>query len=570
MELLFHIALGNVNGNVLPWYRKLLEQDLLEDCGFQSDGTCRSYMANFKPLEFADIRKQLSSFGVDLSLSPFLQSILSRSIKWLRSIINHESPEKRYLDSVHPLVLAIGWPEGLKPLVEAGFWHPQALNIAIEFDDTESLRVLLEATEAFQFPPMYPQPLLMEPMSSITQKKFVNEFRSRWWKLARFYSENQHGCELEISRPQSGTNPNYDPDEMWRELEIGGVDTPKDLDCCGWSYHEYISDTRQLDLLFATGLRNLDGRLQEFPPLLNALQIHTVDYLGSYLIKWLLDHGADPNFPWHGRLSESIYPNLLFYVYTMFPKCRQDYQNTLDYDFSYDLTKLLDKCDPLESDDCHCFCSTNGCLPVKTFWKYCDAFCSDGACVYCQAKKPDGWTRFMDVFSTNFIPLTNLQMGTYYREACRMELFDRLNMSHTCCQYGEIDRVIDRLPITVDRESIQEEEFELSKQLDLLLEAYDTGNAVYENNLDGFWRTWWAKIDEILPPMPPEERCKKIYWNRQYNEREIMISEMGQRRLRRERECLESLGYEGWDFYDVIRRHLSEFLEPTEVFHECI
>lgn len=574
MEPLLHMAMNSLDGNVLPWCRKLLEQELFEDCGFQSDGSSQLSHTTLLPArKLADFRNQLSLFGEDVFLSPFLQSILCRSVKWLRGLINHENPEMEYLENIHPVVLAVGWPEGLKILIEAGFWCPEALNIAIGLGDTESLRVLLGAMRAFATPDRSQhQDLMLHEGSSTVKEMLVSEFRSRWLRLAQFYSASQDGEELEISRLQSGTNTNYDPDQMWTELEINGVDTPKDLNCCGWKYG-VATAIHQLDLFFSAGLRNLDGRLQERPPILTA----TVRDIGltQKITRWFLDHGADPNFPYH---AQNIHPNLLFYVYSEIRpsdiESNQNYDAANQRDLDYDLTRFLDKCDPSQSDDCHCFCSTSGCLPVKSFWKYCDVHDYDLPCAFCQVKKPANWTSFIALFSTKFIPLTNLQMGTYYREACRMELFDRLNMTHTCCQYGDLVETRWRHTITNDRESIQEEESELYKQLDLLLQAYDTGNGARKNSLDGFWQIWWAKIDEILPPIPAEERCGRIHWRdsifwREFNDQGER-HEMAQRRLRRELECLESRGYEGWDFYDVIRHHLAEFLEATEVFHECL
>lgn len=466
-----------------------------------------------------------------------------------------------YMENIHPVILAVGWPEGLKILIETGFWSLEALNMAMALDDIESVQLLLGGTRAF---PKHWSPSRIDEMCLRSKEMLVNEFRSRWLRLTHFYRRNLHGHDLETSDSQYSTSPNYDPDEMYRELEISGVHTPEGLKSCGWGY-EVAFDVDQLNLYFSAGLRNLDGRLQRHPP----MAIAAMKSADLEMIRWFLDHGANPNFPFH---PQNTYPNLLFYLYPSLTipdiTSREDYEIPKKQGFNYDLAKYLNNCDPLQSDDCHCFCSATGCLPLKSFWAHCD-LSFDMPCNSCQIKKTENWISFVEFFSANFIQLTTIQMEIYYREACRMVLFDRLNMTHTCCRYEDaVNYWYLRTPRldAEERDTIQEEEAELSKQLEALLQAYDNARNVEENSFVCFWRIWWGKIDEILPPIPPKERCGHA--RVLLDEGEVL--EMCERRRRRESECLKIRGYDGWDFYDVIHHHLSKFLEQSEVFHECL
>lgn len=78
---------------------------------------------------------------------PLENSILSRSLDRVKRIIgnvcslDYNCPKS----GLYPLDFALGWPDGLQLLLEAGYKPEGALQLSISVGDIESTRILLEA-----------------------------------------------------------------------------------------------------------------------------------------------------------------------------------------------------------------------------------------------------------------------------------------------------------------------------------------------------------------------------------------------------------------------------------------
>lgn len=158
-------------------------------------------------------------------------------------------------------------------------------------------------------------------------------------------------------------------------------------------------------------------------------------------------------------------------------------------------------------------------------------------------------------------------------EAVRYELFNRLDMSHTCC-------LGPRSMTETERRRIQEESAEDKAQLDLLMQAYrasrDRRERWPENlamlsacdcpaeevtwnrfvysigDLFYHWSHWWSKTKQILPI-----DLTHVAWPDVFVHRDRIL---GFQRVR-----LKQLGYEDMDFIDVIKQHLAQELSLEEL-----
>ncbi|KAL8839091.1 MAG: hypothetical protein Q9170_001873 [Blastenia crenularia] len=170
----------------------------------------------------------------------------------------------------------------------------------------------------------------------------------------------------------------------------------------------------------------------------------------------------------------------------------------------------------------------------------------------------DGWIKLFD--------LTEAQLELSYRIICRLEVFDRLGMTHTCCR---LDCKGDRVCVPRSEQmQLQDEDIELKQQLDLILKAYEQSCRRYGGSITDFWKLWWHRLDEILPDLASEQRCgsRCMYYgpytvykdSKDYLQKE---TELHQRRAEVEEEALAKMGYSGLDFIDVIKFHFADVLD---------
>ena len=290
----------------------------------------------------------------------------------------------------------------------------------------------------------------------------------------------------------------------------------------------------------------------------NVVRNHGIDDY-PVLVHWLLDRGARPNF-----IRGFSFPNILFYIAMYYGLCVGGSMLFSKDQFNSLCQRVSKICDPLYSDGCRCYCSYNGCLPFQKIWRCDEGLAFHSNCtLYTQHARSQAVKDWCNLFRFD-----NTQAQTYYRAVCRRETFDRLGMAHTCCQFRYFGGRI-CMP-EAEREELQEEDREHNQQLDLIMQAYDLSRQRYSGCSESFWDTWWRKLDEILPVLETEERCKvhcvpNVYYD-EYRQSDIYSeteAEWHERRVRVEQEALAKLGYVGLDFIDVIKLHFADVLDPN-------
>jgi hypothetical protein len=100
------------------------------------------------------------------------------------------------------------------------------------------------------------------------------------------------------------------------------------------------------------------------------------------------------------------------------------------------------------------------------------------------------------------------QIMLYYQEMCRLEIFNRLGMAHTCCTYTATKSIERETMENEEQRRLQDEDSILKRQLAAIMKAFENLRNEYPGDMKDFWMHWWERVNEILPELNPEERCR--------------------------------------------------------------
>jgi hypothetical protein len=258
---------------------------------------------------------------------------------------------------------------------------------------------------------------------------------------------------------------------VWRALKQHNVDVPSYLWPGGENSNSIYHDIRhgfQAETLYENGFHAIDvPNSSNYTPLFNACTHGQWD-----VIKWFLDKGAvvSPRLIYNNKRSclHEIARNYQFHA----RRSRGD---------SSIAQRLSDQVNPSCADDCRCFCSTYGCTPVRYVLV---PFHGSGWASSSEIASLESWLEYTGV--------TIIQREGCYAEACRLEMFHRLGMAHTCCANDY--RLSDE-----DRLEMQSEDSELRNVLDAYLQLYKDLRKQHSGSLSSFWKAWWTIMDDFLP-----------------------------------------------------------------------
>lgn len=131
-------------------------------------------------------------------------------------------------------------------------------------------------------------------------------------------------------------------------------------------------------------------------------------------------------------------------------------------------------------DGCRCSCSSCGCTPANILAKHLSL----------------GHTSRRILLS---VYISRLRLGSQeesWLEACRLEMFERLGMIHTCCERDSKDfECVCNQVSTGPEDSDQHLEYVL--ETNVLI--YTKLRARFGGDLGDFLRAWWAAVDLFLP-----------------------------------------------------------------------
>lgn len=336
-----------------------------------------------------------------------------------------------------------------------------------------------------------------------------------------------------------------------------------------------LGGLRLAQALHEQGLCDLNACTDEMTPLASLFLEHVGDEQKEEAICWLLEQGASATFS-----SAAMMPNFLFYLASVYDAApiyqarplistatlirpwignfREPGKPTgplLAAPSERKTTPAMIRiaagyCNPVGRDSCQCPCSSAGCLPLHKFKNGVavgEAASWDDTELTWMSNRvrwiPKRWSMISEMVLAwiQDCQLDREQTMVYLRDACRLEIFTRLGMAHTCCTFGvetttshttqvdapKRDKVVVHVPrnqLTCrplppfpqrrerdeeTRRELEEEDSELRQQLETIIKAYDDALKVHRGAITEFWTWWWAVMQDLLPEIPAEQRQKK-------------------------------------------------------------
>lgn len=201
------------------------------------------------------------------------------------------------------------------------------------------------------------------------------------------------------------------------------------------------------------------------------------------LISWYLDKGSMPHF----RNSKRSKNCFLAISFSLRDQQITDIKEPAESVIRRILRRIYDLCRSAMEDSCLCYCSTNGCTPVQLLHKrYGGDWERRGA-------KFEKWACLNE-----YSPMQKESCG---EELCRLEIFERLGMAHTCCDvklkslaYGEC-----HVPSDEECHELREEDSNFSYTLELYMSIYRRLRKEHVGPFSNFWCDWWTAVNDILP-----------------------------------------------------------------------
>ncbi|KAK3995174.1 hypothetical protein QBC44DRAFT_320630 [Cladorrhinum sp. PSN332] len=487
------------------------------------------------------------------------------------------------------LALALGWYDGLRLLVSFNYCPIESIKIACGTADIESLDILLET--AFPIFSHAPQICLymgsvpnglwtFEVLFGLSRKtddasilgfqSVVDEFKRRRQAVNRIALDTFPLHQIRQFGLSDTTVLDRNADEIYRAL-AGRVAVPASLDCCrmGSIYNfkpwSPLPSPKHLKILFEAGFTEVDTldvlyRPSNIPHPQTLLQKIAISYsryayrhlLGSAF--WLLKHGAKPRFETCRDCPQVGWPTLLFYLAE---GIQNDITKLYHVMMSLEtgvirLGSVIELLSPLRHlihtlDSCICFCSSSGCLATSLIWR----ITTSGRPFYYRHKASSYWNRELILdFLFSILELDEEQIGGILFSICRVEIFERLGMAHTCC--GRWTTISEEEHIT-----LREEDGYLLAQLDLLMGEYRYSRTQHTGSLWQHWNTWWQVVDMILPPLSIIDAKPSIirrHWGNNFLPYKT--------REEREREALIECGYDPTTPFEVIiAEHFEKYRE---------
>ncbi|EFR05043.1 hypothetical protein MGYG_08048 [Nannizzia gypsea CBS 118893] len=500
-------------------------------------------------------------FTGDLALA-----VLSRNLERLKEVLvtaDLDADAFSFLQ-VNVLDLAIGWPEGLR-LLSTVWTHGIARTIALALylENEESLKTLLSFPVALFMDSDETLFVINTMISSNTRSVLIEELRRRRDELA----DVARNC-LSVAdqayfglRERKVLDTNAYP--VYNLLTDGSNPVPSHLNPgTNVSVYNIIAtlhdhlDSKSTSLmvfeclyeLFLVGFLDTDEtNMVEFSlsPLETIYNTPTTKnfHILVNLSIWFLRMGASP-----ALIGER---NILLGIAQKF-HCR-----TLDSDSELIQLKILTQYatslfSPLESDQCTCYCSSSGCLPLHHLNR------ESNECIYHKSQHIFSWVQLCG--------LREDEARLYLEEAVRAELFNALGMGHTCC--------IALFMSDSEKREIRDEDLEMQSQLELLMTAYRRSRSSplppgrygwvvecnsrcpkclssekmgAEHTLPDFWNWWWYKVAQILPDVGAS-LVDQSTDDEGVDDTHVVGLEEGE--------------YEDMNFTEVIRRHFAEYLDP--------
>ncbi|KAH6987194.1 hypothetical protein EDB80DRAFT_731502 [Ilyonectria destructans] len=437
-------------------------------------------------------------------------AVLRRSEEDVRSIIALNAYD---LETIipHPLALAVGWPTGLKIFLELGIETSAAIIAAITQEDVESLELLLDhgcpifpqgcsedntCNNLFQYSLAIRSPL---PIISI----LAGEIAKRRQRLYELALENLPEVWLqtvrEIREGASGSVLDYQAEAVFQQLHQIGTKNIQNLypGTQVTIYHHDGITFRIAEILYEAGFHDLDIADEEGrTPMMNTIS-RSSNRDEFRLILWYLRKGADPcRIPWRGLDLLRLFAQKAKYFLSSEV---WDQPALSRYNAFGVFVRLYQANGVKDTDGCSCWCNSVGFIPVAAVL---DQRGEKGQVNgnLGNLTRRRRWLFHLSRYSALGLHLTESDYG----EICRLEIFDRLGMAHTCSIYTDPD----------EQQELRDEDRELKAILDAYVELFLELLHTFSGDFEIFWIAWWIALEVFLPF--PWDRERNVKWITEY------------------------------------------------------
>lgn len=276
-------------------------------------------------------------------------------------------------------------------------------------------------------------------------------------------------------------------------------------------YHHLGLSTQAADVLYSRGFEDIDLSDQRgCTPFMLCLSrvISELDHRISRVpLLWFLDRGIStvhcsslPGLSLLHILSNCFGKGALTKVLSSPSFAEEELSG-----FDTIVRRVSGLCDIYSRDGCRCWCSNGGCLSVsllfKRLWPVADIYLKTAA-TRCNAWDTTNrtlldWLRWCDCA---------LESQDIVEGVCRLEIFQRLGMAHTCCDLDVVyDRKLGYRTFSIhsvsesEREQMQDEDSCSKIQLEALLNTYSILCEQYPGSAARLWIVWWEILEDYLP-----------------------------------------------------------------------
>jgi hypothetical protein len=416
------------------------------------------------------------------------------------------------------LSLAIGWTAGVNILLEAGADPFRATLDAIGREDEVTIKLTLPQCPIFSLRIWsYSKSAVNCSILSYTlwtgsSRNIVRliverlaEDRRQLVQLARrSLPDRQLRC-LGLSRRNGDLSslPGNE-DSIVAALSQNGIEIPPKIVPCPYStvYHDENMTVYVANELWAHGFRAIDmPDAWGCTPLLLACGDPMRD---KEIICWYLEKRAVSLDFDRLRIRSCLHVAAATFLVHGCRALHEKYIESLNF-----------ACGPTLKDSCNCYCSSGGCLPVNLLLKRWETKQLED-----WKERSQGLNTWLDLSSIN-----SSEREACYSEVCRLEIFERLGMAHTCCKW-ELTRldnacydIPSMLQMAEDEKCELRNEDEHAGSVQALLaymQLYESLKVECSEPFSIFWEAWWRTLAGLLP-----EKWKKCWDSEDWILREV-------------------------------------------------
>ena len=214
------------------------------------------------------------------------------------------------------------------------------------------------------------------------------------------------------------------------------------------------------------------------------------------MVNWLMSHGGDPTTVVRGHSLNAFH----ILSHGLKYKIEKHWLSIMEsmVGLSGDpLTSIAGVCRASCRDDCRCACSPEGCTPTTILLRTMTLTWKDKKDLFLS------WCRCVE--------LSPDAVESCCSEFARVETFERLGISHVCCEIDLYEGVAD-MPQDI-MEEIQDEESEMIDQLESWMILYEEERAKFEGSAIQFLDKWSDMLkDKLYVPAQFEEYGRNKAW----------------------------------------------------------